>query len=438
MKLEILPVAGLPEIEEQDDIASLIAEHAQLYDADVVVVAQKIVSKAEGRVVPVDPARRGQARAQAVSEESVRVVARRGDLVIAQTRHGFVCANAGVDASNVPPDRLALLPLDPDGTALSLRARLLAITGCSVGVIITDTFGRPWRMGQTNVALGVAGVRPLRDHRGEKDAFGMELEATIIAIADEIAGAAELVMGKSDGIPVAIVRGLEGAAGEGEGRELVRPAEEDLFATGGVEAVEARRSIRRFAKTEVPSEVVRRAVQAAATAPAPHGSRVGHPWRFVWLRSAAEREAFLDELARAWRADLQGDGTPQDVIERRIQRSDAILRAAPALLACFVSTKGADEYVEERHARAAQRARGEREMFVAAGGAAVQNLMVALQAQGVGSCWISTTMFCPADARDALGLGPDWVALGCVAAGYAAGIQVPRGEVEIGDVLDIR
>jgi coenzyme F420-0:L-glutamate ligase/coenzyme F420-1:gamma-L-glutamate ligase len=231
MRLEILPVTGMPEVVEGDDVGALIAEHGPIRDGDVVVVAQKIVSKAEGRLVPVDPARRAEERARLVAEESVRVLARRGDLAIVETRHGYVCAQAGVDASNVPPDRLALLPVDPDASAGRIRARLRG-AGVDVGVIVADTFGRPWRVGQTNVALGVAGIAPLRDHRGEKDAFGLELEATLIAVADELAAAAELVMGKSDGVPVAIVRGWEGARGHGSGRDLIRPADEDLFPTG--------------------------------------------------------------------------------------------------------------------------------------------------------------------------------------------------------------
>lgn len=230
MKLEIIPVPGLPEISEGEDLSALIAEHAAIRDGDVLVIAQKIVSKAEGRLIAIDPMDRAGERDRLIASESVRVVAQRGDVKIVETHHGFVCANAGIDASNVPPDRLALLPDDPDASAARLRAGLASVA--DVGVIISDTFGRPWRIGQTNVAIGCAGIIPVRDHRGEKDSFGQELTATVIAIADEIASAAELVMGKSDGIPVAIVRGLEGVAGSGRARDLVRPPEEDLFREG--------------------------------------------------------------------------------------------------------------------------------------------------------------------------------------------------------------
>ena len=431
MKIEVIPVTGLPEISRGDDLAALLVSHAEIHDGDVVVVAQKIVSKSEGRVIEIDPADQKAERARVAATETARIVARRGDVLIAQTHHGFVCANAGVDASNVLPGTLALLPLDPDGSAERLRTALLN-AGIRAGVVISDTFGRAWRIGQTNVALGAAGIRAVRDHRGEKDSFGLELEATIIAVADEIAGAAELVMGKSDGIPVAIVRGIEGAAGEGSARDLIRPPEEDLFAVAGVDVVEMRRSVRTFAERPVPDEVVARAIEAAATAPAPHGSRGARPWRFVWLKSPGARPPFLAALRDAWRADLSADGTDEATIARRLARSDEVLSKAPVLLACFVSLADADDYPDE------PRARAERDMFVAAGGAAVQNLMVALAAQAVGSCWISSSMFAPEVAARALGLGAGWLAIGCVAAGYAQAPAVPRFPTDSQEFLDIR
>jgi coenzyme F420-0:L-glutamate ligase/coenzyme F420-1:gamma-L-glutamate ligase len=239
-------------------------------------------------------------------------------------------------------------------------------------------------------------------------------------------------MGKSDGIPVAIVRGLEGIAGEGYGRELIRPPEEDLFAVAGVDVVEMRRSVRTFAERPVPDEVVARAIEAAATAPAPHGSRGARPWRFVWLKSSWARAPFLTALRDAWRADLLSDGTNEETIRRRLARSDDVLANAPALLACFVSLAAADHYADERRARA------ERDMFIAAGGAAVQNLMVALAAQAVGSCWISSSLFAPEVAARALGLEAEWLALGCVAAGYARAPSPPRFPTDSQEFLDIR
>lgn len=234
MTISILPVEGMPEIAEGDDLAGMIAARIDLRDGDVVVVTQKIVSKAEGRIVAIDPADAEAERRRWVERETVRVVARRGPVVIAETAHGFVCANAGVDASNVPRGVLALLPADPDASAARIRDGLRAAAGVDAAVIVSDTFGRAWRTGQTDVAIGAAGLTTIRDHIGDTDTFGNELHATQIAIADEIAGAAELVMGKARAIPVAVVRGLN-VAGTGTARDLVRPAEEDLFRTGAID-----------------------------------------------------------------------------------------------------------------------------------------------------------------------------------------------------------
>jgi coenzyme F420-0:L-glutamate ligase/coenzyme F420-1:gamma-L-glutamate ligase len=237
--ITITPVEGLPEIEEGDDLAALIAERAELRDGDVLVVAQKVVSKAEGRVVrladvePSEEARRlagseDPRRLEVILREAKRIVRTRPPLVIAETRHGFVCASAGVDSSNAPEaETVVLLPEDPDASAARLRERLRDL-GTEVGVIVSDSFGRPWRQGTTDVAIGLAGIRPLLDLKGERDSAGYELHATVIAVADELAGAAELVLGKTDGVPAAVIRGLD-AQGEGRARDLVLPAERDLF-----------------------------------------------------------------------------------------------------------------------------------------------------------------------------------------------------------------
>jgi coenzyme F420-0:L-glutamate ligase/coenzyme F420-1:gamma-L-glutamate ligase len=240
--LRVLPVLGLPEIREGDDLAALIADAAWLEDGDVLVVAQKAVSKAEGRVVALadlDPSEQalelaaGEERdarhIEAILRESARIVRSRAGFVIAETRHGFVCGSAGVDASNAPEaGMLVLLPLDPDASAARLRARLREVAGVTVGVIVSDSFGRAWRLGTTDVAIGAAGITPLLDLTGQLDRAGYELHSTTIAVADEIAGAAELVMGKTDGVPAAVVRGLS-LEGEGTALELVMPAERDLF-----------------------------------------------------------------------------------------------------------------------------------------------------------------------------------------------------------------
>ena len=239
-ELRIIPVTGLPEVGEGDDIAAIVADAVQLEDGDVLVLAHKIVSKSEGRVVPladVEPSPRAREIAgdddprhmETILREAVRIVRVRGSFVIAETRHGFICASAGVDASNAPEaDTLVLLPTDPDASARRMRDGLRRLTGRTVAVIVTDSFGRPWRQGTTDVAIGVAGLSPLLDLRGTRDAVGYELRSTQIAVADELAGAAELVMGKTQGVPAAVIRGFE-SKGDGTARELVLPSERDLF-----------------------------------------------------------------------------------------------------------------------------------------------------------------------------------------------------------------
>jgi len=239
--ISLLPVRGLPEIRAGDDLAAQIAERAELADRDVVVVAQKAVSKAEGRVVRIDELEpsakavelagdeRDPREVEAVLREAKRIVRERGPLVIAETQHGFICASAGVDHSNASePGTLVLLPLDPDASARRLRQRLQELTGRTVGVVVTDSFGRPFRQGTTDVALGVAGIPAMLDLRGTTDRIGYVLRSSRVAIADEIAAAADLARGKAEGVPVVIVRGLA-LDGDGTGQEIVIDPELDLF-----------------------------------------------------------------------------------------------------------------------------------------------------------------------------------------------------------------
>ena len=238
--ISIVPVEGLPEIEAGDDLGALVAARAELEDGDVLVVAQKAVSKAEGRVVrlaDVEPTERARElaadedprRLEVVLRETARIVRSRPPLVIAETHHGFVCASAGVDASNAPePETVVLLPEDPDASAARIRERLRELTGADVGVIVSDSFGRAWRQGTTDVAIGLAGIPPLLDLKGVRDSAGYELHATVIAVADELAGAAELALGKTDGVPAVVIRGVH-VGGEGSARDLVMPADRDLF-----------------------------------------------------------------------------------------------------------------------------------------------------------------------------------------------------------------
>jgi len=409
VKLSIWPVDGIGEVRAGDDLAALIATaEPDLVDGDIVVVTSKVVSKAEGRTFVGD-------REAAIDGETVRVVATRGETRIVETRHGFVLAAAGVDASNVPAGSVALLPEDPDRSAGRLRAGLRRRLGVTVAVVVTDTFGRPWRNGLTDVAIGAAGISPLVDHRGQVDEHGHPLEMTVTAIADEIASAAELVKGKLDGRPVAVVRGLTyDVDPDGLGaRALVRPAAEDMFRLGTAEAqrqaVTGRRTVRHFTDDAVDRATVDRAITAAITAPAPHHTT---PWRFVIVTDRVK--PLLDAMVDAWVADLRDDGFTDEQITRRTRRGE-LLRGAPLLVVpCLVTTGGAHDYPDERRSRA------EREMFLVSMGAAVEKLLVTLAADGLGSAWVSSTMFCKPVVRDVLDLPDDWDPMGAVAIGRAA------------------
>src|SRR5882757_2087446 len=430
--LELRPLTGLPEFRPGDDLAAAIASAApDLADGDVLVVTSKVISKVEGRLVPApaDPQERDAFRRELVAEETERVLARKGRTLIVANKIGLVQAAAGVDASNVAGDELALLPVDPDGSAARLRARIREITGVTVAVVVTDTMGRTWRMGQTDVAIGSAGLPVLHRYAGAYDKQGNELIVTEVALADEVAGAADLVKGKLGGVPVAVLRGLGGLADDGStAGDLVRPLDEDLFwlgteealAQGRREAVPARRSVREFAAEPVDPDAIRRAVAAALTAPAPHHTT---PFRFGWLRDPARRTELLDAMADRWRADLAADGRPEDEIERRLAKGD-ILGRAPELLLPFLVPDGAQDYPDQRRTAA------ERTMFTVAGGAAVQGLLVALAAEGLGSCWIGSTIFAEETVRDLLGLPEHWRPLGAVAVGYPAAPPAPRPAVD--------
>ena len=428
MTLQIVGVPGLPRIAPGDDLVGLIADAAArttwpdgtrgLADGDVVVVTSKVVAKAEGRI------ERADSRDDLVVRESVRVIATkrtpRGETRIVQTAHGLVLAAAGIDASNTDEGTVVLLPDDPDASARQIRARLQDQCSVRIGVVVTDTMGRPWRLGLTDVAIGVAGLAPLDDHTGRPDAHGRTLEMTVIAIADEIAAAADLVKGKVDEVPVAIVRGMGVYATDEDGpgaTALIRPIDEDLFTLGTAEAIALgratapafRRTIRHFTEVPVPADAIDRAIAAAATAPAPHHTV---PWRFAVLEAGARRTGLLDAMAERWRADLRADGLSPDEVERRVARGD-LLRTAPVVIVPFVDlAAGAHDYPD------AIRSAAEREMFLVSGGAAVQSLMIALAADGLGSAWISSTMFCPDVVQTQLGIDGSVLPLGAVAIGH--------------------
>jgi coenzyme F420-0:L-glutamate ligase / coenzyme F420-1:gamma-L-glutamate ligase len=377
--LLVVPLVGVPEVRPGDDLARLLLAAVgraglELADGDVLAVTSKVVAKAEGRLVPLpaDPAGRERVLAETVAAETARVVARRGRLVIAETRHGLVGANALVDASNAGGDRLVLLPADPDASAARLRAALAELDGHDVAVVVTDTLGRPWRLGQTDVAVGLAGMGALDDWRGRTDGDGRLLEVTEVAVADEVAAAADLVKGKASRVPAALLRGVPRPKGDGAARDLVRPPTDDLFRTAGtaddlLAFLEGAPPPSVFLPDPLDPALLDRAVAAARAVPLPGGGL-----RVVPVPAEA-RAACLAALA----------SPPPPSVE-----------AAPALLGCYLEPP--------------LPAGGE----LAAGGA-IRTLLLALHALGIAA------RFEPAGPAlaGALALDPGARPLGLVAAG---------------------
>ena len=385
--MTVTGIVGLPEIGKGTDLAALITRAApQLADGDILVVTSKIISKTEGQVI-------SAARELAITAETVRVVARRGNTTIAQTRHGFVLAAAGVDRSNTAAGTVVLLPVDPDGSARRLRAGIAELTGRKVGVLVTDTMGRPWRNGQTDTTIGAAGVAPLRDHRGLLDTFGNVLEVTIAAVADELAAAAELVKGKTDQVPVAIVRGMAELVTDDDGpgaAALIRPAIDDMFRLGSTDVLTERRTVTEFSDDPVDPVAVRRAIEVALTAPAPGD---GKPWRFAVLESAAARQEVVDALRLA---------APETGTE-------SLAKAPLIVVACL-----------------ARQATQPRAALLISLGAAVENLLVALAVDGIGSCWVPGQPSFGSAASEALDLPSDWEPIGAIGIGNPAGPPEPH------------
>lgn len=417
--LEIIPIPGLPRFRKGDDLAAALATAAPwLRDDDVLVVTSKIISKVEGRMVsaPTDPDARDAARRDLVDSEAVRIVARKGRTLITENRLGIVQAASGVDGSNVDGDELALLPVDPDASAAALRSELRDRLGVTVAVLITDTMGRAWRVGQTDQTIGASGIAVTHPYEGSVDEYGNPLIVTDIAVVDELAAAADLVKGKLGEIPVAVVRGLTPRENGTTARDLVRPGPEDLFWLGTTEAIDLgrrqavlmRRSVRRFARARVSADVMHEAFAEALTAPAPHHS---HPVRFVWLRDDARRRRLLDAMAARWRADLEADGKTTESIGKRVARGQ-LLYDAPEVVIPILTADGRHDYPDSARNAA------EHTMFTVAAGAAVQGLLVSLAVRSVGSCWVGSTIFAPELVRAELDLPADFEPLGAIAVGY--------------------
>ncbi|TDE15935.1 coenzyme F420-0:L-glutamate ligase [Jiangella asiatica] len=401
-RFEVFGLAGIPEIRPGDDLVDVLATALSatsgraLADGDIVVVTSKIVSKAEGRILT------GVDRDDAIDAETVRVISEwttpRGRTRIVETRHGFVMAAAGVDASNVSPGSVVLLPVDPDASAARLRDGLRDRFGVRVGVVVTDTAGRVWRNGVTDFAVGSAGIRAVDDLRGTVDPYGNDLGVTVVAVADELAAASELVRTKLSGIPVAVVRGLahlllDDTDDDPGVAALVRPSAEDRFRLGTPEAIRqavlARRTAAEFAPKSVDPTVLRQAVATALAAPWPGD---GPPWRFALLESAAARRRLVEAL----------DGSP-------------LLRSAPYIVVpCLVD--GSDSLLGL--------------------GAAVQNLLIALGAEGLAAVWLFPDPALAA-ATAQLDLPAGWTPIGAVAVGHAAEPAAASPAPDVDTVLAI-
>ncbi|MBT4949332.1 MAG: coenzyme F420-0:L-glutamate ligase [Candidatus Nanopelagicales bacterium] len=435
-----IQVFGIPsdhQFTSQDDLIAILLDSLRpantLHNGDIIVITSKVVAKCEGRVVT-----EVQDRESAIRSETKRVVATkvhdRGVTTIVETHTGLILAAAGVDASNTEPGTIVLLPVDSDHSARRLREQIEERAGVSIGVIITDTLGRAWRLGVTDHAIGAAGVTVLDDLTGEPDAFDRTLEMTIVAVADEIAAASELVRPKDSLTPFAIVRGLGHLVTEEHGpgaRAIIRPTDEDLFSLGTAEAIALgkeraitdRRTTRNFTHEVVPQGVILTAIEAAVTAPAPHHTA---PWKFLVLhfhdpQHHQKRITLLDAMAATWQRDLQAEGKSQEEVSKRIARGD-ILRTAPCVVLPFVDlAAGAHTYPE-----VGGRNNSERDIFLVAGGAAVENLLISISAQGYGGAWISSTLFCPDTVRNHLGLGSSLLPLGAVAIGLSKSSPSPR------------
>ncbi len=381
MTVELIPVEGLPEVRPGDDLSTLLEPALReigVRDGDVLAVTQKVVSKAEGRLAAVAD------RDAVLAAETVRVVARRGDLLIAETRHGLVCANAGVDASNVEDGVLCLLPQDPDGSAARIRSALGASLGVDLAVLVTDTFGRPWREGVVNVAIGCAGMPALEDLRGRPDHGGRTMETTVVALADEVAAATGLVMTKSAGIPAAIVRGMSrSGGGDGVAQDLVRRPFDDLFRESPLQALRTRADALAFGPDPVPRVVIEEAVRAALDA-------ANAPLVFVAVDSAAAH--------------------------RRLAAAHGVRPDAAVTIVPF-ATDGPAAPLDV--------------------GRSVQTLMAALHAQGVGSSWAPLAPDEAEGVRGALEMAGAWTPVGMLAVGWIAegGGAPPRPPVDLDVVL---
>lgn len=451
---QLVALAGVPLVKPGDDLASLTikalaSSGERLRDGDVLVFAQKIVSKAQGRIVPlgaVVPSARARQLAAEVNKdprlvelilrESTDVVRHRRDVLIVAHRLGFVMANAGIDFSNVEQgdadDTALLLPTDPDRACAELRKALSERTGVDVGVIINDSHGRAFRNGTVGVAIGASGVAAVADLRGQADLFGRNLRSSQVALADEIASAASLLMGQADEArPIVLVRGLPKPARGGSAAELVRDKAADMFrvapsATDAAHLLRRRRSIRRYLPLLVPADLIESVLQAATSAPSAHNTQ---PWRFAVLTRRAGKERLARGMGERLRVDRMRDGDPTGAVEQDIARSFARITSAPVVVVVCLTTEDLDSYPDERRCAA------EYQMAVQGVGMAIQNMQIGATAAGLGAAIMCAPLFCPDAVRTACALPQRWEPQALVTIGYPADDGKPFRRRALTDVV---
>ena len=448
-------LAGVPLVKPGDDLvavilAALSVSNEVLHDDDVIVLAQKIVSKAQNRCVSlrsVTPSQEAERLAREVNkdarlvelilQQSTEVVRHRCDVLVVAHKLGFVTANAGIDRSNVKQnaddDVALLLPEDPDGTCAELRAALRARTGADVAVIINDSHGRAFRKGTVGVAIGSSGLAALLDLRDAPDLYQRRLQSTEVALADEIAAAASLLMGQADeGRPIVLGRGIRNAHGKGAAADLLRPKELDLFRAPSsptiTELIASRRSIRRYMLRPIADRIIEQILEAALAAPSAHNRQ---PWRFAVLRSSKDKERLAEAMANRLREDRTRDGDPVEQIERDATRSISRIMSAPAAILVCLTMEDMDTYPDARRTDA------EYQMAVQGTAMAIQNVLLAAHAGGLGASIMCAPLFCPDTVRAALPLPENWEPQALVTIGYPADAGKPFRRRPLSDVLRI-
>ena len=438
-----IALAGVPLVKHGDDLtgivlAALAASGEKLRDGDVLVLAQKVVSKAQGRIVQlntVEPSARAKRLADEVNKdarlvelilrESTEVIRHRRDLLIVAHRLGFIMANAGIDFSNVKlgggDETALLLPEDPDKVCAELRTAMLERAKADIGIIINDSHGRAFRNGTVGVAIGASGLSVLADLRGEPDLYGRRLRNTEVALADEIASAASLLMGQAaEGRPIILARGIKSCGQRGTAAALVRAKAFDVFRDSPTDQAYAliarRRSIRRYTTDPVSDETIEKLLSAATCAPSAHNSQ---PWRFVVLRHLASKERLAQEMGQRLRADRIQDNDNLDAIEADIARSYARIVGAPVAILVCLTMENTDTYPD------APRRSAEHQMAVQGVSMAIQNIQLAATAAALGSSIMCAPLFCQDTVRETCALPPDWEPQALVTVGHPANAGKP-------------